>query len=91
MASGVAGSSRLGARYQKRNHGLEGEVGYINEYVRAEDIASAEGAKLRLPKAGSPLRLGVLGERRKHPPKANDAFSSLFQISPLFQSFTLNL
>src|SRR6218665_1166015 len=30
-------------------------------------IASAEGAKLRLPKARSPLRLGGLGERRKLP------------------------
>ena len=30
-----------------------------------EESASAEGAKLRLPKARSPSRLGGLGERRK--------------------------
>jgi len=54
MASGVAGSSRGGrSRYQRRNYGLEAEVDYTNEYVRMEDIASAEGVKLRLPKARS--------------------------------------
>jgi len=31
------------------------------------EVASAKGAKLRLPKARSPLRLGGLGERRKLP------------------------
>src|SRR6218665_2067129 len=34
---------------------------------RIREIASAEGAKLRLPKARSPLRLGSLMERRKLP------------------------
>jgi len=41
--------------------------GILNEYVRFVDIASAEGVKLRLPKARSPLRLGGLGVRRKLP------------------------
>ena len=36
---------------------------YTNMWVGG--IASAEGAKLRLPKARSPSRLGDLGERRK--------------------------
>src|SRR6218665_480081 len=31
------------------------------------EIASAEGGKLRLPKARSPLRIGGLGERRMLP------------------------
>src|SRR6218665_2764809 len=31
------------------------------------EVASAKGAKLRLPKVRSPLRLGGLGERRKLP------------------------
>ena len=35
--------------------------------MRVGQIASAEGARLRLPKAGSTLRLGSLGERRKLP------------------------
>ena len=35
------------------------------ENVRVGVIGSAEGAKLRLPKARSPSRLGGLGERRK--------------------------
>src|SRR6218665_3383755 len=34
---------------------------------RIREIASAKGAKLRLPKARSPLRLGSLRERRKLP------------------------
>ena len=42
-------------------HGLEAKVGYSNEYVRVEDIASAEGKKLRLPKAISSLGLGGVG------------------------------
>src|SRR6218665_2320325 len=36
----------------------------LPEHVRVSEIASAEGAKLRLPKARSPLRLGSLRERR---------------------------
>ena len=43
------------------------KLGYTNEYVRLGDIASTEGAKLRLPKARNPLRLGGMGERRKLP------------------------
>src|SRR6218665_1088417 len=34
---------------------------------RIREIASAEGGKLRLPKARSPLRLGSLRKRRKLP------------------------
>jgi len=42
------------------------ELLHINIWVR--EIASAEGAKLRLPRARSPLYwLGGLGERRKLP------------------------
>jgi len=55
----------VGGKYQKwklGNHGLEVEV-YTKEYVLVGDIASAEGAKLRLPKVRSPFRLGGLGER----------------------------
>ena len=37
------------------------------ENVRVGQTASAEGAKLRLLKAKSPLRLGCLRERRKLP------------------------
>src|SRR6218665_3324173 len=54
-----------------RNHDLEVEV-YTNEYVRVGDNASAEGTKLRLPKARSPFRLGGLGERRKLPRNRRD-------------------
>ena len=36
---------------------------------RIREIASAEGAKLPLPKARSPFRLGSLRERRKLPPR----------------------
>src|SRR6218665_1799933 len=53
-------------RWSLRNKGLEVEI-YTKEYVQVGDIASAEGAKLRLPKARSPFRLGGLGERRKLP------------------------
>ena len=60
-----------GKVYQRCNYVLKSEADYTNEYVRVGDrpIASAEGAKLRLPKARSPLRLyiGGLGERRKLP------------------------
>src|SRR6218665_3995958 len=34
---------------------------YTNEYVRVGDNVSAEGGKLRLPKARSPFRLRGLG------------------------------
>jgi len=67
MVNGVASATRLGGKYPRRklwNHGLEVEVYievYTNEYVRVGDIASAEGAKLRLPKARSPFRLRGLG------------------------------
>ena len=60
MVNGVASATRLGGKYPRRklwNHGLEVEVYievYTNEYVRVGDIASAEGAKLLLPKARSP-------------------------------------
>jgi len=37
------------------------------ENVLVSQIVSAEGAKLRLPKARSPSRLGGLCERCKHP------------------------
>src|SRR6218665_505366 len=39
----------------------------LPEHVRVREIASAKGAKLRLPKARSPFRLGSLKERRKLP------------------------
>src|SRR6218665_4126126 len=51
--------------------GRRGENLYLT--LRGTDLekfwesASAEGAKLRLPKARSPSRLGGLGERRKFP------------------------
>jgi len=37
------------------------------------EVASAKGAKQRLPKARSPLRLGRLRERRKLPPAGSGA------------------
>src|SRR6218665_1572180 len=67
MVNGVASATRLGGKYERRklwNHGVEVEVYiavYTNEYIRVGDIASAEGAMLRLPKARSPFRLGDLG------------------------------
>ena len=72
MAIGVIGAWSLGARYkvyQRCNDVLKAEADYTNEYVRVGDrpIASAEGAKLRLPKARSPLRLRGLREHRKLP------------------------
>src|SRR6218665_723999 len=66
MVNGVTSATRLGGRRRLRNHGLEVEI-CTKEYVQVGDIASAEGAKLRLPKARSPFRLGGLGERRKLP------------------------
>src|SRR6218665_18114 len=39
----------------------------LPEHVRVREIASAKGAKLRLPKARSPFRLRNLRERRKLP------------------------
>src|SRR6218665_2632005 len=48
-------------RWSLGNEGLEVEI-YIQKstYVQVGDIASAEGAKLRLPKARSPFRLRKL-------------------------------
>jgi len=66
MVNGVASATRLGGRRRLRNHGLGVEV-YTKEYVKVGDIASAEGVKLRLPKARNPFRLEGLGERRKLP------------------------
>src|SRR6218665_1905561 len=66
MVNGVTSATRLGGRRRLRNHGLEVEI-CTKEYVQVGDIASAEGAKLRLPKARSPFRLWGLGERRKLP------------------------
>src|SRR6218665_1639344 len=39
----------------------------LPEHVQVREIASAKGAKLRLPKARSPFQLGSLRERRKLP------------------------
>src|SRR6218665_2220647 len=47
-------------------------------------IASAEGAKLRLPKARSPSRLGGLGERRK--PKTDAILNISCQIECIWGS-----
>src|SRR6218665_339713 len=67
MANGVASALRLGAKYQRRNHGLEPTWGILRSTSEREGILRAEDLKLRLPKARSPLRLGGLGERRKLP------------------------
>jgi len=39
----------------------------VTDIEKIGECASAEGAKLRLPKARRPSRLGFLGERRKLP------------------------
>jgi len=44
-----------------------GQAEILDFNMGVREIASAEGAKLRLPKARSPYRLGGLGERRKLP------------------------
>jgi len=63
LTSGVARAWRLGGKE------VEWRFRRWDTYqnVRVGVIGSAEGAKLRLPKARSPSRLGGLGERRKLP------------------------
>src|SRR6218665_883839 len=40
---------------------------HVRHLMENGEVASAKGAKLRLPKARNPLRLGGLGERRQLP------------------------
>jgi len=49
------------------------------------EAASAKGATLRLPKAGSPLRLGGLGERRK-PQKTTRFWTFYAKMEYIFRS-----
>src|SRR6218665_2596474 len=47
--------------YFKEIYGLHNSA-HVRHFMKNREVASAKGAKLRLPKARSPLRLGGLGE-----------------------------